>query len=183
MEDEIFPVVEPDGRVVGRATRRECHGGSMLLHPVVHLHVVGPGGTLYLQKRSIDKDIQPGRWDTAVGGHVDYGEAVDEALCREAREELGLDLRALGPQRLTALPPYVFQSDRERELVNTFVVSVDEGVAITPDPGEISEGRFWPLEAIEAAVGQGILTPNFEREFLSIKPLLLRLTTHAQQYE
>ncbi|MDE5706082.1 NUDIX domain-containing protein, partial [Muribaculum sp.] len=109
--DEIFPVVEPDGRVVGKATRGECHGGSMLLHPVVHLHVVGPDHTLYLQKRAMTKDIQPGKWDTAVGGHVDFGESVDEALRREAREEL-----VLTDFESCALPPYDFCSERESEL-------------------------------------------------------------------
>ena len=53
----------------------------MLLHPVVHLHLFNSRGELYLQKRPEWKDIQPGRWDTAVGGHVDYGETVDEKLC------------------------------------------------------------------------------------------------------
>ena len=76
---ELFPVVDPSGVVVGSATRGECHGGSMLLHPVVHLHLFNSRGELYLQKRPEWKDIQPGRWDTAVGGHVDYGETPDEA--------------------------------------------------------------------------------------------------------
>ena len=88
--EEVFPVVDSAGKVVGRATRGECHGGSMLLHPVVHLHVFNSRGELYLQKRPLWKDIQPGRWDTAVGGHVDYGETIAEALRREVREELGI---------------------------------------------------------------------------------------------
>ena len=45
---ELFPVVDETGRVVGRATRRVCHGGSMLLHPVVHLHLFNSRGELYL---------------------------------------------------------------------------------------------------------------------------------------
>ena len=57
--EEIFPVVDAAGTVVGRATRGECHGGSMLLHPVVHLHVFNSRGELYLQKRPMWKDIQP----------------------------------------------------------------------------------------------------------------------------
>ena len=42
--EEIFPVVDAAGTVVGSATRGECHGGSMLLHPVVHLHVFNSKG-------------------------------------------------------------------------------------------------------------------------------------------
>lgn len=85
---ELFPVVDETGRTIGCATRGECHDGRRLLHPVVHLHLFNSRGELYLQKRPLWKDIQPGRWDTAVGGHVDYGETPDEALRREVREEL-----------------------------------------------------------------------------------------------
>ena len=84
--DEFFPVLNANGEVIGKATRKECHSGSMLLHPVVHLHILRQKEYIYLQKRSLNKDIQPGKWDTAVGGHVDYGETIDDALHREARE-------------------------------------------------------------------------------------------------
>ena len=102
-------MVEASGRVVGSATRGECHGGSMLLHPVVHLHVFNSRGELYLQRRPLWKDIQPGRWDTAVGGHVDCGETIDEALRREVREELGIT--DFQPEQVAV---YEFRSERER---------------------------------------------------------------------
>ena len=88
--EEYFPLVDETGAVIGKATRRECHSGSFLLHPVVHLHVFDNKGRLYLQKRALNKDIQPGKWDTSVGGHMDPGETVEQALFREAGEELGL---------------------------------------------------------------------------------------------
>jgi hypothetical protein len=86
---ELFPVITEEGVVTARTTRAVCHSGAMWLHPVVHLHIFNSRGELYLQRRSMKKDIQPGKWDTAVGGHVDYGEQIETALRREAREELG----------------------------------------------------------------------------------------------
>jgi len=74
MRTEWFPLVNEEGETIGKATRKECHSGSKLLHPVIHLHIFNKDGDLYLQKRSMNKDIQPGKWDTAVGGHIDYGE-------------------------------------------------------------------------------------------------------------
>lgn len=68
MKEEWFPLVDEKGETIGKATRKECHSGSKMLHPVVHLHIFNKAGDLYLQKRSINKDIQPGKWDTAVGG-------------------------------------------------------------------------------------------------------------------
>lgn len=83
--------MDEEGTVVGSATRGECHSGSKLLHPVVHLHVFNSRGEVYLQRRPDWKDIQPGKWDTAVGGHIDYGENPCDALRREVREELGIE--------------------------------------------------------------------------------------------
>ena len=81
---EMFPLIDDEGNVMGRASRAYFHGGSMALHPVVHLHITDLQGRIYLQKRSMTKDIAPGRWDTAVGGHVSFGEGLEEAVRREA---------------------------------------------------------------------------------------------------
>lgn len=157
---EIFPVVDEEGRVIGSATRGECHSGSKLLHPVVHLHVFNSQGCLYLQRRPEWKDIQPGKWDTAVGGHIDYGEELETALRREAREELGIsDFRPEFIKR------YVFESAREKELVNAFRTVID----YEPQPSdELDGGRFWSREEILASIGCGIFTPNFEQEYVML---------------
>ncbi len=176
-EKEMLPLVDERGNIVGAATRGECHGGSKLLHPVVHLHVFNPKGELFLQRRPSWKDIQPSKWDTAVGGHVDLGESVEQALRREAQEELGIE--GFEAERLT---PYVFEGERERELVYPHSC-VYEG-EIHPSQ-ETDGGRFWSREEIEEAMGKGVLTPNFEGEYrrLFLKPLALRpkSTTFARE--
>ena len=157
--EEWFPVVNKEGRVIGKAPRSVCHDGkSLLLHPVVHLHIFNRSGKLYLQKRSMRKDTQPGKWDTSVGGHISPDETVADALKRESREELGLN--SFSPQFLGS---YVWESPRERELVNAFSAVTDQLPEINGD--EIDEGRFWSLQEIRNNLGKEILTTNFEHEF------------------
>ena len=157
-QQEIFPIVSDDGTVVGKATRGECHSGSKLLHPVVHLHVFNSSGDVYLQKRPEWKDIQPGKWDTAVGGHIDYGETPEQALRREVREELGIT--QFTPR---FVDKYVFESIREKELV--YVHSTIYDGIISPSASELDGGRFWTLQEIRQSIGKNIFTPNFESEF------------------
>lgn len=161
--DERLPVVDAVGRVIGSATRGECHDGTKRLHPVVHLHLFDSAGRLYLQRRPLWKRIQPGRWDTAVGGHVDWGESVAEALRRETREELGLD--DLKPEHLMT---YLFESECERELVHVYRAVYDGPVRPS---AELDGGRFWTLREIREAMGRGMLTPNFEDEIVRIVTL------------
>lgn len=157
MAEEIFPIVNTEGEVVGSATREECHAGTFLLHPVVHLHIFNSAGELYLQKRVMTKKIQPGKWDTAVGGHVDYGEKIEDALLRETREELGV--RDFTPEFLMR---YEFRSQVEAELVYIYKCVYDGDFNL--DPSEVDEGRFWSLDEIKKSIGKGLFTPNFESE-------------------
>ena len=155
---EMFPQVTPDGEIIGAITRGEAHIGSKLLHPVVHLHVFNSQGHLYLQKRPDWKDIQPGKWDTATGGHIDLGENVEMALRREVSEELGIT-----QFEFETLGHYVFESERERELVYVHRTTYD--LPITPNSGELDGGRFFSPQEIIDNMGKGLFTPNFESEY------------------
>jgi Isopentenyldiphosphate isomerase len=159
LPEELFPVVDDDGNEISLATRSVCHNGkSMLLHPVVHLHLLNSDGELFLQKRAMTKDLLPGMWDTSVGGHMSPGEAPEEALRREAEEELGLKDITFHLNK-----KYKWQSPRERELVYSFTGNSND-IPVT-NPEEIDEGRFWKMEEIKDNLGKGIFTPNFEFEF------------------
>ena len=187
LASEIVPVVDENGVVIGRASREFCHSAaapagvdparaetasptpaSSPLHPVVHLQIVDRYSRFFLQHRSLAKETFPGRWDTAVGGHVAYGEYYQEALFREAGEELGF--YDFNPQYLDN---YIYEAENDREMIGLYVAvgSFD----LHPDNYEVSEGRYWSLEEIDANLGKDVFTPEFENEYLLYKERILAL--------
>ncbi len=163
-KEEWLPLVTPEGKVTGSAPRSYFHGGLKWLHPVIHLHVVTPDGLL-LQKRPANKLIQPDMWDTATGGHVGSGEKLEQALQREAYEEIGL-------QNFEArlLKQYVWESEVERELVFSFLTH-HAGPFKAGEP-EVACVKVWGKKELQASIGQGIFTPNLELELEWILPNL-----------
>jgi isopentenyldiphosphate isomerase len=101
MPEEIFDVVNERDEVIGRDTRREVHRLG-LTHRAVHVLVFNGRGQVFLQKRSMRKDGEPGLWDSSASGHVDSGEDYDASAARELKEEIGLEPRS-APRRLFKL--------------------------------------------------------------------------------
>jgi isopentenyl-diphosphate delta-isomerase type 1 len=159
---EIFEIVDENDRVIGQAPRSECHGNPALVHRVAHVLVFNSRGELLLQKRSAAKDIQPGKWDTSVGGHLDPGESYLEAACREMREELGIE-----GVKLTWLYASKVRNDVESENVATYLALYDGEFVF--DPAEIDTVRFWSGDEIETSLGREVFTPNFEEEWANWK--------------
>jgi len=86
---ELLDVVDKDDNVISIKTRGEIHARG-LMHRAVHILVFNSDGELFLQKRSLSKDEQPGKWDSSAAGHVDSGEDYHDCACREIAEELGI---------------------------------------------------------------------------------------------
>jgi isopentenyldiphosphate isomerase len=159
-DDEVLDLVDDDGRVTGTVRRGDCHGRPWLQHRAVHILVVSSRGEYFLQRRSRAKRIQPGRWDTSVGGHVCAGETYEQAAAKELEEELGV--RLSDPSALVHRHDYVWRSPIETEHVRTFVLEHDGPFSL--EAAEIDEGRFWTVAEMTAAAGTGSLTPNLEEE-------------------
>ena len=161
-DEEWLPLVNEQGEIIGKAPRSVCHRGEKLLHPVVHLHVLNNQKHVYLQKRPLNKLVQPGKWDTAVGGHISAGETLETALKREAWEEIGLQNFAA---RL--VKTYRWDSEIESELVYVFVSHDFKSIHLHSD--EVEEGRFWTQKQIDENIGSQVFTPNFEYEYQLLK--------------
>ena len=160
---EFFDVFDSDGNYIGRRLRSECHGNPALIHRSVHVVVFDKSGQkILLQKRSLSKDIQPGKWDTAVGGHVDAGETVEAAAHRELQEELGItgDLQVFFTSTI--------RNDIESENVTVYKMFSDGPFDFSRE--EIDEIRFWELEAFKNSQQRERedFTPNLQLELAEI---------------
>lgn len=140
MTEEIFDVVNERDEVIDCKPRSEVHRLG-LLHRAVHVLVFNARGQVFLQKRSMKKDRQPGVWDSSASGHVDSGENYDACAVREVREEIGLTVTQT-PERLFKLHAC---SETDQEFVWVYRCNAEGPFALHPD--EIDEGGwFAPAE-------------------------------------
>jgi len=144
-DDEIYDLVDMDDRVIGKAPRKEIHQKN-LIHRSVHVFVFNPEGWLFLQKRSLSKDENPGFWDTSSAGHVDSGEDYLTAANRELMEELGISEPLVPFMRIKACEESYW------EHVAAYTCTTRQSIVI--NPAEISEGRFWSLDEISETLSK-----------------------------
>ncbi len=159
MQEEILEIVDRQGNTIGTAPRSEIHGNPSLLHKVVHVLVFNEDSELLLQKRSLTKDVAPGRWDTSVGGHVSPDEDLVTAAKREMEEEVGIV-----SGNLRYLYSYMHSNAYESELVSTYSCTHNGPFAF--NASEIDQVRFWKMDEIKNSIGKGILSDNFESEII-----------------
>ncbi len=165
---EYFDIYDKDGNHIGRALRQECHGNPALIHRTAHVIVFNQAGdAVLLQKRSENKDIQPGKWDTAVGGHLAEGEDYLSGACREMSEELGVKVE---PEDLEHLFDMKIRNDIESEDVRIFGAVHDGPFDFQCE--EIDEVRFWKWDELTAEDHSGIFTPNLCRELDRLREYL-----------
>lgn len=143
--EEIFDVVDEFDNVIDQRPRAEVHRLG-LRHRSTHLLVFNQAGQIFLQKRSMEKDENPGQWDSSVSGHVDSGESYDECVVREAREEIGLAL-ADTPKRL-----FKFDADPDTGMEFCWIYSVQSEGPFELDPVEITAGRWYDPGELDRAV-------------------------------
>jgi isopentenyldiphosphate isomerase len=159
MSDEIFDVVNERDEVIGQETRNEVHRRG-LMHRAVHILVFNSRGEVFLQKRSMKKDRQPGRWDSSSSGHVDSGEHYDQCALRELREEIGLVLSAT-PKKLFKLPASD-QTDQE----HVWVYRTQAEGPFTLHPDEIERGDWFTPAALNQWIAER--PEDFAQAFLTI---------------
>ena len=164
MSEEIFDVVNERDEVIGQKPRREVHANG-LWHRAVHVLVFNVSGEIFLQKRSLKKDMSPGKWDSSSSGHLDTGETYDACAVREVREEIGLTL-AQPPERL-----FKIDACRETGWEFCWIYRCASEGPFTLHPDEIETGAWFAPAAVTQWVNEK--PQDFASAFVLIWKLFL----------
>ncbi|OGM30403.1 hypothetical protein A3D84_05725 [Candidatus Woesebacteria bacterium RIFCSPHIGHO2_02_FULL_42_20] len=148
-QEELFVLVDKNDKVIGRATRRECHSDPTKIHQAVHVIIENNEGEIFLQRRSLTKDSAPGWYVTSASGHVTFGLTPREASIKEIIEELGVNIKPKFVGR------YIFRDKNETEMIEVFKAESEGPFKL--DPVETSGGNFFTPESINKAIKNGDL--------------------------
>ncbi len=143
---EYFWVVDKEDQVMGKETREKCHN-TQLIHRSVYVFLNNSKKGIFIQKRSMMKDLYPGYYTASASGHVNYGETYDHAALRELEEELGIKahLRKIGKFKCF--------SEIDNEISTVYLCNYDGDITI--NEAEISQGLFLSLNQIDEDIKHG----------------------------
>lgn len=159
VQEEVYDFVSEDDEVLGQATRGEIHARK-LIHRSAHVFIVDSQGRIWLQQRSMEKDLYKGFWNSSASGHLDAGEDYDGGGAREFGEEIK---NVRGP--LVKVGRFKDYNPDDRENSCLFIVRHDGEVEFNRE--EIQDGRFFGVQEIkdELTAGKRDFTPGFKAAF------------------
>lgn len=166
MAAEMLDVVNEEDRPQFRASRERVHR-EYLIHRSVMFFIFDSEGRVFVNRRSQRKEIYPGYWSIAFGGHVLAGESYDGAVQRELREETGLDAV---PFLVTSFKK---RTADERENVRVYGAVATGDLALYAE--EIEQGQFMTLAEMNASLGRLDFLPETD----SLLKILVEHTARA----
>jgi isopentenyldiphosphate isomerase len=143
---EYFWVVNKEDHVIGKETREKCHN-TKLIHRSVYIFLNNSKKGIFIQKRSMMKDLYPGYYTGSASGHVTFGETYDQAALRELEEELGVKAQ------LKRIGKFKCFSEMDNEISTVYLCNYDGDITINED--EISHGLFLNLKQIDEEIRHG----------------------------
>jgi len=143
---EYFDVVDENDKIIGKASRKECHSDNSLIHRGVDVLIFNSKGQLLLQKRSMKKDLYPGLWTCSATGHNDLGESYQKAAEREVMEEIGVKIP------LSFCCSYKLRSRIESENLQVFTGRHDG--PFKSDKEEVDEVKFSSVKEVKRMIAE-----------------------------
>ncbi|CAN7224845.1 isopentenyl-diphosphate Delta-isomerase [Knoellia sp. LjRoot47] len=142
---EQVVLLSDDGKPIGTAPKSEVHHLDTPLHLAFSCYVLDDAGRLLVTRRAWSKTTWPGAWTNSCCGHPAPGEAVEDAVRRRLRQELGLEVTDLRP----VLPDFRYRAVMddgvvENEVCPVYVARCPDPASLAPDPDEVTEHEWVP---------------------------------------
>jgi len=150
-QEEIVQIVDQQNNPID-AVPRSVMRAEGLIHRACYILVFNRADELFLQRRTMTKDIYPGYWDIAAGGVVLAGESYEESATRELFEELGITAP------LTFLFDHFYDQADNRVWGRVYRCHHEGPFVLQPE--EVEYGEFRSIESILTTSGEDPVTPD-----------------------
>ncbi|MDR0978518.1 MAG: NUDIX hydrolase [Lachnospiraceae bacterium] len=151
METELYELVDENGNKTGKViTEKENRNVVFPVNyfmPIVGVVIINNENKILLQKRSKLKTHNPGVWGVC-GGKVNFKETPEDAIIRETREEIGIDLNGKNLKLLTQMADENVIGDKG--FFTTFYINqnVDLDKCVIQKE-EVDEVKYFTIDEIE----------------------------------
>ncbi|MDP2641459.1 MAG: NUDIX domain-containing protein [Candidatus Yanofskybacteria bacterium] len=161
MTEEYFDIVDQNDKLLGtKKPRTVVHQEMRDWHRATHIWIISRGEQILCQQRSLNKDSNPGQWQSFFGGHVQTGQTYEQAAKQELKEELGIELEVL---RLLQ-PIYKIKNVPYKHHIMVYVLQWDAYIKdLSPNPQEIAELRWFSESGLKTSIEKGVFCNQFDK--------------------
>lgn len=129
-EKELLYLVDEHDNVIGSHFRDSESYLKKRNFRVVNAFIQNSKGELWIPRRAAHKKLFPLALDVSIGGHVTYGESYEEALLKEAAEEVNLDLNKLAFEEIAYLNPHEYDLSA---FMKVYLIKSDDAPNYNPE--------------------------------------------------
>ena len=147
--NDILKIYDKDFNNIGRATREEVHTKG-LLHQVAHVWLLQPDGeytNIFFQKRSLSRELFPGKYDLMQTTHFDPEESYEEGIIHSMDYYLGSRIRKEDIVHIGSIRQIIDEGNyHDNALVQVFVITVSKIMFYMPDTEAIVKAHYRDFE-------------------------------------
>lgn len=172
MEHEIIDEYNYRGEKIGVVDKDIAHKKG-LWHKSVHVWIINNKNEILLQYRCAEKKLYPNTWDCSFAGHIGAGESSIEAVLREGKEELGIDVNLEKLEFiLTNRENVKYEEINSNEFVDIYILKQNvELDKIKFQEEEVSDAKYVSLEEFFKLIEDRKVLPH-EIEYMVLREIL-----------
>lgn len=173
---ELIDEYDKNGNYKGVIDKDVAHRDG-LWHKAVHVWIVNDDDEIMLQYRCSKKKFFPNVWDTSFAGHIDAGETSLDAVIREGKEELGINVNTSKLTHLfTMKETLVYKDIKSNEFVDVFLLrdNIKLDTLVLQDI-EVGATKYMKIDRFFEAIKdpeEGIM--DHQEEYKQLKKILKR---------